>query len=308
MDTTNTFAVIDLGTNTFTMLIAEITNQQRFEVIYHDRSYVKLAQEGISIIGQEPYRRAVNALIDFKAAIDTHRVATVRALGTAALRTAANGPTLVEDIHRQTGIRVDIIGGSVEADLIYEGVRYAYPMDDSNQLIMDIGGGSVEFIIANASGKIWAQSFPIGVAVLKNRFHHLDPIGDTEIEAIEAFLRDQLQPLFEARKSHPGNTLIGASGTFDVLEQTFLNEELSPLASIVEVASADLFYRIMTRSTAAERYAMKNLPPERVEMIVVAIVLIQFVLRSFGIEKIGISKYAMKEGLMSLLAKEHLKR
>lgn len=305
MYTKQKFAVIDLGTNTFTVLIAQVIEDQRFEVIHHDRAYVKLAQEGISTIADAPYRRAVDAMRSFKAAIDAHRVETVKALGTAALRTASNGKILVDEIQLHTGITVDIIDGEQEANLIYEGVRYAYPMDENHQLIMDIGGGSVEFIIANVSGKVWAQSFPIGVAVLKHRFHQLDPIGETEIQAIENFLRAQLQPLFEATSIYPCTTLIGASGTFDVLEQTFIKEPLSPLASNIEVANAELYYRIMTRSTEAERSEMKNLPPERVEMIVVAIVLIQFVLRSFNIEKIGISKYAMKEGLMSLLARGH---
>ncbi|MFZ4545752.1 MAG: exopolyphosphatase [Saprospiraceae bacterium] len=296
-------AVIDLGTNTFTMLIANCDDNGKFQIIYHERHYVKLAEDGIALIGEHPYQRAMVTMIGFKTAIDKYGATAVKALGTAALRTASNGKMLVEDIFSHTQIAVNIIEGDEEADLIYEGVRYAYPMDTSNQLIMDIGGGSVEFIIANANEKIWAQSFPIGVAVLKKKFHHLDPIGSDEIRAIESYLNDTLQPLFEISKQYPCNTLIGASGTFDVLENIFLKEQLSPLASIVEVANSDLFYKIMAKSTSAERYAMENIPPERVEMIVVAMVLIQFVLKSFHIEKIGISKYAMKEGMMSLLAK-----
>jgi len=102
--------------------------------------------------------------------------------------------------------------------LIYKGVVLAVPFKATNYLIMDIGGGSVEFIIANNQGVHWAQSFPIGVAVLYKKFHHQEPIKQQAIEDINVFISSFLSPLYQALIQFPVSTLVGASGTFDVLE------------------------------------------------------------------------------------------
>ncbi len=298
-------AVIDLGTNTFTMMIAEVAENQRFSSIFKERYFIKLAENGIETIGEKPYFRALDALINFKKSIDAHEVSLVRALGTAALRTASNGEDLVADIAEKAGIQVEIIDGDAEANYIYEGVKCAYPFTNQCDLIIDIGGGSVEFIIANQTQKIWAQSFPVGLAVLKKGFHQQEPIQTAEIQAIEQFLSTTLSPLFEAVKQHPIRNLIGASGTFDVFERLFLHRRVSEMATEVNVEDVLTFCESIIPLNSKERYANADIPDERVEMIVVAVVLIRFVLQSFDIQMIGVSAYAMKEGLMSLLSNEN---
>jgi exopolyphosphatase/guanosine-5'-triphosphate,3'-diphosphate pyrophosphatase len=298
------FAVIDLGTNTFTMLIAEVIGNQKFNIVFHERYYIKLAEDGIAKIGEAAYQRALDALLSFKKSIDAFDVTEVRALGTAALRTASNGSHLVDDIFENIKIQVEIIDGDAEANYIYEGVKYVYPFDNQYDLIMDIGGGSVEFIIANQSEKVWAQSFPVGVAVLKKRFHQHEPISEAEVNALENYLTQTLQPLFEAIKENPIRNLVGASGTFDVLERLFLHQRFNSNASIVRSSDALEFCESVIQLNSKERYAHNNIPEERVEMIVVALVLIRFIVQKIDNQWIGISYYAMKEGLMSILAQK----
>jgi exopolyphosphatase / guanosine-5'-triphosphate,3'-diphosphate pyrophosphatase len=296
-------AVIDLGTNTFTMLIAEVSDNQLFKKIYHDRYYIKLAEEGIATIGIAPFDRAVAALEKFKTAIDEYDVQTVRALGTAALRTATNGTDLVQTIFEKTGIEVEIIDGDREADYIFEGVRAAFPLADSHDLIMDIGGGSVEFIIANQNGKHWAQSFPIGVAVLKKEFHHSDPMSQNEIQALEQYLLETLQPLQMAIQNLPIRYLIGASGTFDVLERLFMLEQINEVASTIKLEDTIAFCDSIIPMSSDARYRNQDIPDQRVDMVVVALILIRFIIQTFDIQLIGVSGYAMKEGLISVLSK-----
>lgn len=295
--------MIDLGTNTFTMLIAEVNVPSRFDIIFHDRAYVKLAKDGIDSIGEIPYKTALLVLNRFKTALTVHGVQVTKALGTAAFRTASNGQSLVDEIYCNTGIIVDIIGGDEEATLIYEGVKYAYPMSDQCDLIMDIGGGSVEFIIANKEKVFWAKSFPIGVAVLKNNFHHQDPISEQERKALLSFLNQEMVPLFQAIQTFSIRNLIGASGTFDIIEQLFTKKQWSNTASLVEVREVMPFLEQVIHLPLEERKRMPSIPDERVEMIVVALILIEFVLKKFRFQYIGISSYAMKEGMMSLLVK-----
>jgi exopolyphosphatase / guanosine-5'-triphosphate,3'-diphosphate pyrophosphatase len=301
-------AVIDLGTNTFTILIAESTDNQEFKQLYREGFYIKLAEGGIAHISDAPYQRALTALQNFKDLIDKFQVTTVRALGTAALRTATNGQNLVADIFAQTGIEVEVIDGDREAELIFEGVRAAYPFGKQYDVIMDIGGGSVEFIIANEKGKVWAQSFPVGVAVLKRLFHHEDPISANEIEILESYLTTTLAPLTEAIRQTPIDKLIGASGTFDVLERIYTQQKVSDAASTMQASDALAFCESIVPLSSEERYEHYDIPDQRVEMIVVAMLLIRFVIQKYNITTIGISNYAMKEGLMSLLTRSSLSK
>ena len=160
------YGVIDLGTNTFHLLIIETDDTDAFREIYREQHFVKLAEDGIGTIGAAPYARALKVMQDFEEVLDKQQVSGLCAFGTAALRTARNGQAFIEEVKTLTGIEVELITGDREAELIHKGVLQAVPFSSECWLIMDIGGGSVEFIIADKNEMYWAQSFPIGVAVL----------------------------------------------------------------------------------------------------------------------------------------------
>ena len=299
------FAVLDLGTNTFHLLIAEREAVGQWRILWRDKRYVKLAEEGIEHIGDAPFARGLAALQAFKAQLDAHGVApaAVRAFGTAALRTASNAPAFLSQAFALTGIRPEIIPGDQEATLIYRGVRQAVPFPDHRVLIMDIGGGSVEFIIADRTRVLWQKSFPLGVAVLYRAFHHHDPITSMEMERLEAFLEASLADLWAALGQFPAPTLVGASGTFDVIDLFVLDPATkAKLYGYIELPAFEPLYHRLISSTVAERRMMPKLPEERVEMVVVAMVLIRYVLRRAGIREIYTSAYAMKEGMLAELA------
>ncbi len=299
------FAVLDLGTNTFHLLIAEPEAGGKWRTLVRDKRYVKLAEEGIERIGEASFARGLAALQLFKAQLDAHQVplTAVRAFGTAALRTAENAPDFLEKAFVLTGIRPETIPGDREAALIHRGVRQAVPFPDHRVLIMDIGGGSVEFIIADRTQVLWQQSFPIGVAVLYREFHQHDPIIEPEIARLETFLDTALQDLWAALAWFPAPTLVGASGTFDVIDLFVLDPATkAELYGYIELSAFEPLYDRLVQSTVAERRAMPKLPDERVEMVVVAMVLIRYVLRRAGIREIYTSAYAMKEGMLAELA------
>ena len=292
------YGVIDLGTNTFHLLIIEKKSNGKFREIFRKRVFVKLASEGIDTIGAAPFQRGIETLLDFSKTLKKHSVKNIRAIGTAALRTASNGPDFVQLILEKTGIQIDLIDGKEEARLIYQGVKQAFPINEEKVLIMDIGGGSVEFIIANKSGIQWSQSFPIGVAVLFKSFHKNDPISKTEIQQINTYLTKMLQPLFAALEIHSVTQLIGASGTFDVLELFLAEENKSSLYATVPVSSYHHFSKKIIHTTVAERLANQRLPDSRADLIVVALVLIDFIIATTKVSNIITSAYAMKEGIL----------
>ena len=295
---TKKIAVIDLGTNTFNLLIAEIDDTGKVQILHKDRRYVMLAEDGIERIGVAAFQRGLDAMEDFRQILAERGVTKSIPFGTAALRTARNGTDFAAVVLQKTGMRINIISGDIEAELICKGVRKAYPHMESTCLIMDIGGGSVEFILCDASKVFWAQSFPIGVAVLKNHFHHQDPMAEAEINLLFEYLGQQLSPLKTALKQFPTQHLIGASGTFDVLEAIYAPHRENQTYNTLELSDIQHFTKRILPTTMAERLADETIPDNRCSMIVVAMLLMDFILQIADIQKVTVSGYAMKEGIL----------
>ena len=170
-------------------------------------------------------------------------------------------------------------------------------------LIMDIGGGSVEFIICSESEVFWAQSFPVGVQVLYSNFQKNDPISAGDLAAIEWHLEEVLKPLDSALRNHETPLLLGASGSFEVVEDMLVQRKHHPLFSIVPIDNYYFLHGKIVGASLQERRLMPKLPPERVELIVVAFILMDFVIRKAGVRQIITSAYAMKEGILREMIK-----
>jgi exopolyphosphatase/guanosine-5'-triphosphate,3'-diphosphate pyrophosphatase len=300
-------ALIDLGTNTFHLLITDVTPGQEPQNLVKIKEPVKLGEGGISHgeIAPPAYQRALNTLASFRQLIDQHQVTEVRALATSAVRNAANGAQLVRDIAEQTGIAIEVISGDLEAELIYYGVRSAMDLGTEKSLVVDIGGGSVEFIICDGEAIYWKQSYEIGAQRLLDKFFITDPIDEHAMEAEKRFLEEQLPSLTEAIERYKPCTLVGSSGTFDTLcdinslkNGIDRNLDGSPEAEL----SLSCFYEMheeLLHKNRAERLAIPGMLEMRVDMIVVAIILIDHILENYALNKIRVSAYALKEGMLS---------
>jgi exopolyphosphatase/guanosine-5'-triphosphate,3'-diphosphate pyrophosphatase len=298
-------AIIDLGTNTFHILIAKIENNNDFSTLYRIRRYVYIGEEGVATLGEKPLERAYNTLIEYKKVMDDYGVEKVMAFGTAALRTAINGKAFIEKVKSEIDIEIQTISGDREANLIYLGTKQAVPMTDENVLIMDIGGGSVEFIIANQKGKIWAQSFPVGASVLYNTFHKSEPISAVEISDLSDFLHRHFEPLYAALNENPTSILVGTSGTFDVISEIMGKPFMDyPNCEIVNLNGFPMFYGEVVTANLEERLGMSAIPNERAKLIPVALVLINIILKRAKINQMLVSAYAMKEGILWEMAND----
>lgn len=304
-------AIIDLGTNTFHLLIAE-KNHHSADVILNEKVSVKIGQGGISknFIVAEAYERAIKTLVGFKRLMDENHVQRTFAFATSAVRNARNGYVLVKDIKEKTGIEVNVISGDIEADLIYHGVKYAMDLGKSKSLIMDIGGGSVEFIICNHEKIFWKQSFEIGAQRLLDLFHKEDPIPNEEIEKLVSYLDEKLVPLFEAAEQYKPVTLVGSSGTFDTLCDIDVNQKGLNFSLKEEkeyTLSLNDFEKIafdILSKTKEERMEIPGMIEMRVDMIVVANILIQVIINRLKVQKIRCCAYALKEGVLSKVLSE----
>lgn len=304
----NRIAIIDMGTNTFHLLIAE-GDDRGYNIIYRDRLAVKIGMGGINdgIITESAFQRALLAMQSFRNAIDRHRATTTYAFGTSALRNASNGQQIADRIKSVTGIEVNIITGEREAHYIYLGVRAALGLGQEKSLIIDIGGGSIEFIIANHDQVFWKQSFEIGAQRLLEKYQKHDPILKEEIDQLEAYVDEALQSLWEPLRQYDPQILVGSSGTFDTLSDIFCithNIQKSP-EEIETPLSLEGFYEIYQEIVLRNRQQRMEMPgmiEMRVDMIVVACCLVNFLLKKHHFNRIRVSTYSLKEGVLAHLS------
>jgi len=297
-------AVIDLGTNTFHLMVAEVS-AATYSVLYQERIPVKIGERGINKdeITPEAWDRTVTALKGFKARIEQSTTDRVFGTATSAIRNAVNGKALIEEIKKVTGIEIAIISGKREAGLIYSAVGRAMDLGEDKSLIVDIGGGSVEFIIADKHRAYRTQSFEIGGQRLVEKFHDSDPIAENEISKLYRFFDDQLVLLFEAARIHPPSTLIGCSGAFDTLSDIYCEaNDILRDANLTELpfdmSAFHAIYRELITKNRKERLEIPGMIETRVDMIVVACILINYIIEKLSLSSIRVSAYALKEGIL----------
>jgi exopolyphosphatase / guanosine-5'-triphosphate,3'-diphosphate pyrophosphatase len=304
---TQKLAIIDMGTNTFHLLMAEWTGSH-YQITYREKLAVRIGQGGINqdIIQADALERALTALQIFHSKIVESGIEKTFAFATSALRNARNAKEVVEKIKESTGIDVKVISGEEEAELIYRGVRTAVSLGVEPSVIIDIGGGSVEFIIATEHKSLWKRSFEIGGQRLLEKFQKNDPITNTEIGLLDSYFDETLGELFDAIKKHNPTTLVGSSGTFDTLSDIHCiknhipkneNDPETPLT----IGSFYEIYQELILKNRTERMVIPGMIELRVDMIVVAVCLIRFILGQHPFKSIRVSSYALKEGVLSSL-------
>jgi len=297
---------MDLGTNTFHLLIAEVTSSG-FNEIEHVQEPVKLGEGGINkgYIIEAAFNRGINTMQRFNSLLIKYQVQKLRAIATSALRNAENGDDFIKAVKTQTGIGIEIIDGDMEASFIYQGIKAAGCLSQPNSLIVDIGGGSVEFIICNADKILWKQSFEIGAARLMDTFHRTDPIPPESITALNLYLEDCLKSLFSATSKHAIENIIGSSGVFESYAEVIESAKGYPFdlkkTKHCEFNYDELLALIekIVRSTHQDRLMVKKIIPIRIDMIVTASLLTRFVIEKLGVKKVVMSTNSLKEGVLA---------
>jgi exopolyphosphatase/guanosine-5'-triphosphate,3'-diphosphate pyrophosphatase len=299
-------AILDFGTNTFNLLIAE-RKERGFNILLSSKQPVKLGRGGIQVnrITPDAFERGFVAIHNHMETIRNYEVDEIRAFATSAIRNAVNGEEFIQEVYRRFGFRTRIIPGDREAELIYKGVRQAVSFGEENAMILDIGGGSIEFIICNNQGIVWKQSFELGMARLLERYTLSDPISSEEVRVLEDYFRQELAPLREVVKKEKPRTLIGASGSFDTFQAMIRHrkglESDDLFGREISLKDYSRLHKALVPSTREERLAMPGMEPVRVEMIVAATIFVSFVIRSCQITHLHHSEFALKEGVISEL-------
>lgn len=290
-------AVIDLGTNTFNLLIAEV-HATSFDKLFATKDGVALGMGGIhqQRISEDAWERAMTTLKYYHGICKDWGVEQITAIGTSALRDAQNKDQFIAEVFDEIGVLIEIVSGLREAELIYNGVRWSYDFKDAG-MIMDIGGGSTEFIFADEKGVKDMISLNFGVSRIYQQMKLEDPFTHENVLEIESFLEKESNGFFDDKNE---KVLIGASGSFETFYEM---HHLSDFPSKKEVMTMpfDEFLKIIDSvifSSFEERNQHPFIIPIRKKMAPIAAVKIKWIIRKLGIEKLIISPCSLKEGVL----------
>ena len=290
--------VIDIGTNTFNLLIAEHSPEE-LKIIYSTKRGVALGMGGITkgVLTKDAMFRAIEALIEFEIKIKEFEVSDVRLIATAAVREANNSLAFLELVKKEVGRDVLIIDGQQEAKFIFQGVSMCHKFQ-SESMIMDIGGGSTEFIRANQNGIGELISLKIGVSRLYQTFSCSDPFTKSDVEKIESYIENESKGFFLNKTVE---CLIGSSGTFETFYELIHKKKYPFSSETIELEVQPFMESLddLIFSTQDERNKNEFIIPIRKKMAPFAAVKTRWVLQQLNVKKVLISPFSLKEGALS---------
>jgi exopolyphosphatase/guanosine-5'-triphosphate,3'-diphosphate pyrophosphatase len=300
-------AAVDIGTNSFHMIIVEMKPDMSFQTIDRAKDMIRIGDGSITtkMLSKDAMEAGIASLVKFKklALLKGVEPQNIVATATSAVREAKNGGEFIDMAEASVGIRINVISGEEEARLIYIAARQAIHIGNRNALIIDIGGGSVEFIVANAHKAVMLKSLKIGVARMREKFITKDPPSLKEIHAMQAYVTKQLRPV-AAKVRKLGFTLaIGSSGTIENIAEMISVQENNRLIEklnnykFTRTQFNKLLNKVLQLS-AAQRKAIKGLDAKRADIIVSGLLVMDTIMQSFKLDDITLSQYALREGIV----------
>lgn len=306
-------AAIDLGTNSFHAMIVDIHPDGSFQTVDKLKEMVLLTEKGFSNrLSDAALERAINALKKIKTLSDHQNAEHILAYATSAIREAENGGELIQRAIDEVGIKINAIPGRVEAELIGIAVQHGVRLPQKPVLIVDIGGGSVEFIIGDQVKFYHLASKKIGVARMTSQFVNHDPITKEEIRNLEAHFEEQVRDIAREFATHHPSVMIGSSGTFENIGMMISTREKRPQnLSVNELEFTDKqFFRLyddLISMSRGERAKLSELDEKRIDLITPGLILVHYLLRSLSIKRVKISSQALREGIILRYIKREMK-
>ncbi len=301
-----TIAILDLGTNTFNMLLVVRNERDEFTVKGKFKEAVKLGEGGITsgLIAPAAFSRGIQALRIYRNLIDSSGVNTIFAFATSAIRSAKNGPDFVKAAKEECGINVRIINGNEEASLIHEGVKNGvYLPRQEPVLLLDIGGGSVEFAVSQGGSPLLLRSLNIGAARLLERIAPSDPIKPAELKTLEKLLDEELGSLISEIKEFDIKMVVGSSGSCEMLGSmvAYTNGDVLSASKLngylFSRKSFEKIHRTIVKSSLEERLQMQGMESLRADLIVMASSICAYLTKRLPIQQFMVSTSALKEGI-----------
>jgi exopolyphosphatase/guanosine-5'-triphosphate,3'-diphosphate pyrophosphatase len=303
-----TVAALDVGSNSFHLLVVQATADGSMTVLERRREMVRLGESSLhdGVISRTAFRRGLRALRLLTEAARRHTPDTVVAVATSAVREASNGRIFLEAARRLCGLSIRIIDGAEESRLIYLGVRRALQLSGARRMaLFDVGGGSTDAILGNEQQALISSSLKIGVLRLRDHWQRADQSrpGDTRIMA--EWVRTVITPTIQRFRTIGFDGVALTSGTALALAR--LAGRRLPAAGGIDRFDLGLddlreWEERLSALTLEERGHLPGLDPRRADTIVPGTVILRSILEVAGVASALVCDAALREGL----AAEHL--
>ena len=302
-------AAIDIGTNSFHLLVAAVDPKLRtFRIIQAEKATTRLGERDPETgeLTEAAMQRGLETLRQFRDLAASHRVEQIVTAATSAVREAPNGRDFLQTILDDLGMEVDLVSGPEEARLIYLGVLSGMPFGDRPHLLLDIGGGSTELILADGRDARALTSTRVGAVRLQRDFVRDDPMPPQRRSFLKAFIQGSLEPAVDKvrRRIKPGETpvLVATSGTAMAIGSLAASEEERPPRKLhgyrVTRQRLDNVVDRLITMTPAQRRELAPINDRRAEIIVPGALILQTTMKMLGVEEFVLSERALREGLI----------
>lgn len=295
---------IDIGTNSMRLLIADYKDNK----IENRKKYINTTRIGQGVdkdgyITEEALERNLTALKEFADKCKEEKCEEVYCMGTSALRDSKNGQEFVERAKELTNINVKIICGEEESNLGFIGVLEGTDGDKNEDvLVIDIGGGSTEFIVGNKDGIKFCKSENVGALRMTEKFITTDPISDEEFNAMKNFIEETISSTINKLKTMNISKIVGIGGAITSLSAMNQQLEVYSMEKVhnSQVTKKDLekILQNLKIMTLNDKKTLKGLQPKRADIITAGVKILDIVMEKLEFEKIMISEYDNLEGLM----------
>lgn len=302
-------AAIDLGTNSFHLVIADTKPNGSFRIVASEKEMVRLGESGADMkyLTEDAMKRGFRTLRHYKATIDARGVKAVRAIATSAIREAENQDDFIRKVRSEFGITIDVVSGFEEGRLIYLGVLQALPLFNKKALVFDIGGGSTEYVVGEKANARYIASLKIGAIRITKRFGLANRPSKEQLDEARKFISGELSTAAREIRKRGFETAVASSGTAQSIAAIIAGIRNQTLENITDrlngftfsyAEARDAMRRIIALPTAADRKKFLGIDERRADIIVGGALILVESMRLLGIKELAISSYALREGII----------
>jgi exopolyphosphatase/guanosine-5'-triphosphate,3'-diphosphate pyrophosphatase len=306
----NRLAAIDIGTNSIRCIVVEACGEVGYRILDDEKATVRLGA-GLyrsGTICSQSWQAAGEALSRMRRIAEGFGVRAIEAVATSAVRKAANGQEFMEDMLQRGGFPIRLISGEEEAALAALSAWRNFDMAQSRHALLDIGGGSAEIVLATGNHIEEVHSFEAGAVYMTDRFLPREPILKADLKRLQKYLRRQTHKLLE-QQEFPLQQLIGSGGTVTNIGRAVMAQRNESFDSVhgYEVLHSDLVHLLsmLVRMTPGERAAVPGISPERGDIIVAGVAVVEGFMRSLGANLLKINARGIREGLIIRSLQKH---
>ncbi len=298
-------AAIDVGTNSFHLIIVSVDHRGILQVHYREKEGVRLGccAKDMKVLMPDAMERGINALNRFSLLANAEQ-AEISAVATSAVREADNKDDFLRKVKKATGIDIEVVSGAEEGRLIYLGTIHALPVENQKTLVIDIGGGSTETAIGHLGEIKYVHSEKIGAIRLTEGFFKNGIATPESVSACREFIKGAWSPTMKRLIETGFETVVGTSGTIVNLAVMALSEKKEVLPEEINGLNVNrddilnIIDKIVSIKTPEERKLLPGIDESRADIIVAGALIIEYAIKSLNIQNILISSYALREGIV----------